>query len=65
VESQFKVYYTVNVVTCFFQRKLVTMIPGDGIGPEISASVQQIFGAAGVCILPASISKCSDIYIVV
>ena len=25
----------------------VTMIPGDGIGPEISASVQEIFAAAG------------------
>lgn len=25
------------------------MIPGDGIGPEISASVQKIFAAAGVC----------------
>ena len=24
------------------------MIPGDGIGPEISASVQKIFQAAGV-----------------
>jgi isocitrate/isopropylmalate dehydrogenase len=24
------------------------MIPGDGIGPEISSSVQKIFGAAGV-----------------
>ncbi|XP_060581679.1 probable isocitrate dehydrogenase [NAD] subunit alpha, mitochondrial [Ruditapes philippinarum] len=28
-------------------RRLVTMIPGDGIGPEISSSVQKIFGAAG------------------
>ena len=26
----------------------VTLIPGDGIGPEISAAVQQIFQAAGV-----------------
>ena len=32
----------------FFQPKLVTMIPGDGIGPEISASVRKIFQAAGV-----------------
>lgn len=28
--------------------QLVTMIPGDGIGPEISDSVKQIFSAAGV-----------------
>ncbi|CAD5124292.1 DgyrCDS12582 [Dimorphilus gyrociliatus] len=28
--------------------RLVTLIPGDGIGPEISNSVKQIFGAAGV-----------------
>jgi isocitrate dehydrogenase (NAD+) len=26
----------------------VTLIPGDGIGPEISASVQKIFQAAGI-----------------
>lgn len=26
----------------------VTLIPGDGIGPEISAAVQQIFTAANV-----------------
>lgn len=25
-----------------------TLIPGDGIGPEISAAVQKIFSAAGV-----------------
>uniref|UniRef100_A0A2C9JRQ9 Isocitrate dehydrogenase [NAD] subunit, mitochondrial n=1 Tax=Biomphalaria glabrata TaxID=6526 RepID=A0A2C9JRQ9_BIOGL len=30
------------------QKRLVTMIPGDGIGPEISASVKQIFSAASV-----------------
>jgi isocitrate dehydrogenase (NAD+) len=28
--------------------KLVTMIPGDGIGPEISVAVKKIFTAAGV-----------------
>ncbi|CAH1183904.1 unnamed protein product [Phaedon cochleariae] len=28
--------------------KKCTLIPGDGIGPEISAAVQQIFGAANV-----------------
>ena len=27
-----------------------TLIPGDGIGPEISESVQKIFQAAGVSI---------------
>ena len=32
----------------WFQVKTVTMIPGDGIGPEISAAVQQIFSAAEV-----------------
>jgi isocitrate dehydrogenase (NAD+) len=26
----------------------VTIIPGDGIGPEISAAVQKIFAAANV-----------------
>lgn len=26
----------------------MTLIPGDGIGPEISAAVQQIFQAANV-----------------
>ena len=26
-----------------------TLIPGDGIGPEISAAVQKIFQAAKVC----------------
>lgn len=26
----------------------VTLIPGDGIGPEISAAVQKIFAAANV-----------------
>ena len=33
---------------CLLQNRLVTMIPGDGIGPEISTAVQKIFGAAGV-----------------
>jgi isocitrate dehydrogenase (NAD+) len=28
---------------------MVTIIPGDGIGPEISAAVQKIFAAAQVC----------------
>lgn len=28
--------------------KKVTLIPGDGIGPEISAAVQKIFTAANV-----------------
>ncbi|XP_059172670.1 isocitrate dehydrogenase [NAD] subunit alpha, mitochondrial-like [Physella acuta] len=30
------------------EKQLVTMIPGDGIGPEISVAVKQIFSAAGV-----------------
>lgn len=30
------------------QSTTVTLIPGDGIGPEISAAVQQIFAAAKV-----------------
>ncbi len=29
-------------------KRVVTMIPGDGIGPEISQSVMQIFTAANV-----------------
>lgn len=28
--------------------KIVTLIPGDGIGPEISESLKNIFEAAGV-----------------
>lgn len=28
--------------------RTVTLIPGDGIGPEISAAVQKIFSAADV-----------------
>jgi isocitrate dehydrogenase (NAD+) len=32
----------------FASTRTVTLIPGDGIGPEISASVQKIFSAAGV-----------------
>jgi isocitrate dehydrogenase (NAD+) len=31
----------------FLQKRKVTLIPGDGIGSEISASVQKIFDAAG------------------
>jgi isocitrate dehydrogenase len=30
------------------EKKLVTLIPGDGIGPEISAAVVKIFDAANV-----------------
>lgn len=34
----------------FFSNEIrkVTLIPGDGIGPEISAAVQKIFAAAKV-----------------
>ena len=31
--------------------RTVTLIPGDGIGPEIAAAVQKIFAAAKVYIL--------------
>lgn len=31
--------------------RTVTLIPGDGIGPEISAAVQKIFASAEVRIL--------------
>lgn len=30
------------------EARKVTIIPGDGIGPEISAAVQKIFAAASV-----------------
>ena len=33
------------------QKHLVTLIPGDGIGPEISDSVQRIFETASVSCL--------------
>jgi len=36
---------------------MVTLIPGDGIGPEISASVQQIFAAAKVSFLIHRVRK--------
>lgn len=46
--------------------KKVTLIPGDGIGPEISAAVQQIFKAANVPlewetvdVTPVRVSRCS------
>lgn len=32
----------------YLQKRTVTLIPGDGIGPEISSSVQKIFAAADV-----------------
>ena len=32
----------------FASSRTVTLIPGDGIGPEISAAVQKIFAAAQV-----------------
>lgn len=35
-------------LTILQENKLCTMIPGDGIGPEISAAVKDIFKAAGV-----------------
>ncbi|XP_071844746.1 probable isocitrate dehydrogenase [NAD] subunit alpha, mitochondrial [Apostichopus japonicus] len=38
-----------NLSRCYSQQiQKVTLIPGDGIGPEISSSVQQIFSAAEV-----------------
>lgn len=36
-----------NTIRCE-STKTVTLIPGDGIGPEISDSVEQIFAAANV-----------------
>ena len=40
--------------------RTVTLIPGDGIGPEISASVQKIFAAASVPITwePVDVTPC-------
>ena len=38
----------VNTRTFASGPQKVTLIPGDGIGPEISAAVQKIFTAAGV-----------------
>jgi isocitrate dehydrogenase (NAD+) len=37
-------------------RQVVTMIPGDGIGPEISLSVKQIFAAERVPIVWEDVS---------
>ena len=39
-----------------FQNFTVAMIPGDGIGPEISASVKKIFRAANVREILVSLS---------
>lgn len=40
------------VLSCLFlketSRKRVTMIPGDGIGPELMTSVKDVFSSAGV-----------------
>lgn len=30
------------------KRKRVTMVPGDGVGPELMSSVQSVFSAIGV-----------------
>ena len=35
----------------------MTLIPGDGIGPEISAAVQEIFKAADVSTLSQGMSE--------
>jgi Isocitrate/isopropylmalate dehydrogenase len=35
--------------------RTVTLIPGDGIGPEISAAVQKIFSAAEVGANPTAL----------
>jgi len=32
----------------FFVARIVTLIPGDGIGPEVTGSVQEVFDALGV-----------------
>lgn len=37
--------------------RTVTLIPGDGIGPEISAAVQKIFKVAEVYILKTYLNK--------
>lgn len=45
------VVLTVDFFDCYQENahlQKVTMIPGDGIGPEISQSVKDIFAAAGV-----------------
>lgn len=36
-------------ICCALQIHTVTLIPGDGIGPEISTAVMKIFEAAEVC----------------
>lgn len=48
--SHFTVFFFLQGSRCYSTeaRQMVTMIPGDGIGPEISQSVKDIFSAAGV-----------------
>jgi isocitrate/isopropylmalate dehydrogenase len=41
----------------------VTIIPGDGIGPEISAAVQKIFAAANVSNLSKFSFSCRFVYV--
>lgn len=45
---RFAKYAVVKNSPDYYQAKTVTLIPGDGIGPEIATSVQEIFAAAGV-----------------
>lgn len=40
--------YSVPLMISYIQVQTVTLIPGDGIGPEISAAVMKIFDAAKV-----------------
>ena len=39
--------------------RTVTLIPGDGIGPEIAVAVQKIFAAAEVSLLIQYIPMCN------
>lgn len=42
---------------CVLQMHTVTLIPGDGIGPEISTAVMKIFEAAEVCTCQRKLNK--------
>ena len=41
-------YWQQSVDTSGGSRHVVTMIPGDGVGPELMDSVRSVFSAAGV-----------------
>lgn len=57
VSSNMMMSFTRRTVVICVQMQTVTLIPGDGIGPEISSAVVKIFEAAKVRVL--GMKQCS------